>query len=270
MVFGGDFFHNEKVLDLKIFVGVCEILKNFGKPTYFIVGNHDVYGNSLNYYKQSSLNFIATLIPQFFKPIFQDIQLQDVILYGCHSYNDLQYTINRIQRREDKLQVMIDHHMIYDKNIPSTQVFTPKQLGENNLDLILSGHVHMGYKLQKYGRTSYYNPGSLTRMSADLKNFKVKMAIINTDGKNFIIDQYFPHIIDGDLVFKENVFSGIEKIAKLQLKENKTDLIQQLKHFQTLKASSSSIFQLLNKIAVQQNIDKDVINYISKFQKKII
>lgn len=268
MVFGGDFFHTDKVVDLKIFVTVCELLRNFGKPTYFIVGNHDVYGNSLNYYKQSSLNFIATLIPQYFKPIFEDIELDDIVLYGCHSYNDLNYSIENIKRRQDKLQVMIDHHMIYDKSIPSTQIFMPKQLGENNLDLILSGHVHMGYKLQSYGKTSYYNPGSLTRMSADQKDFKVKMAIISTQKKSLKIDQYYPSILDGDLIFKQNIFSGIEKIAKLQVQQQKTDLIQELKHFQTLKASSSSIFQLLNKIAVENNIDQSVVKYINRFQKK--
>lgn len=268
MLFGGDFFHTEKVMDLKIFITVCEIMKDFGKPTYFIVGNHDVYGNSLNYYKQSSLNFIATLIPQYFIPLFNTVELDDVILYGCHSYNDLEYTINSIQRRDDKLQIMLDHHMIYDKSIPCAQVVTPKELGQNNLDLILTGHVHMGYQIQKFGRTSYYNPGSLTRMSADAKNMKVKMAIVTNEGKNFNIEQYFPKILDGDLVFKENVFSGIQKIAKLQEEKGSDDLIESLKHFQTLKASSSSIFQLLNKIAEEQKIEKDVVAYINRFQLK--
>lgn len=268
MLFGGDFFHNEKVLDLKIFVNVCEIMKQFGKPTYFIVGNHDVYGNSLNYYKQSSLNFIATLIPEYFVPLFDVVQLDDVILYGCHSYNDLEYTINSVQRREDKLQIMLDHHMIYDKSIPNAQVVTPKEIGENNLDLILSGHVHMGYQIQTFGKTTYYNPGSLTRMSSDAKDMKVKMAVINNTGKQYTIEQYFPKILDGDLVFKENVFSGIQKIAKLEQNSESTDLIQSLKHFQTLKASSSSIFELLNKIAVQQNVEQDVVKYINKFEVK--
>lgn len=268
MLFGGDFFHTEKVLDLKIFVKVCQIMKQFGKPTYFIVGNHDVYGNSLNYYKQSSLNFIATLIPQYFIPLFNPIQLDDVILYGCHSYNDLEYTIRNIPVRQDKLQILIDHHMIYDKSIPNAKVITPKQLGQNNLDLILTGHVHMGYQMQEYGKTTYYNPGSLTRMSSDMKNFKVKMAIFTTKDKNFTIEQYFPKILEGDLVFKQNIFSGIQKIAKLQEQHESTDLIQSLKHFQTLKASSSSIFELLNKIAEQQNIEKDIVDYINKFKVK--
>lgn len=268
MLFGGDFFHTQKVLDLKIFVTVCEIMKQFGKPTYFIVGNHDVYGNSLNYYKQSSLNFIATLIPQYFIPLFDNVQLKDVVLYGCHSYNDLQYTINNIQRRQDKLQILLDHHMIYDKSIPNAKVVTPKQVGQNNLDLILTGHVHMGYQMQKIGRTVYYNPGSLTRMSADAKDMKVKMAVINNNCKQFSIQQYFPKILDGNVIFKQNVFSGVEKIAKLQQNNESADLIQSLKHFQTLKASSSSIFQLLNKIAVEQNIEKDVVSYINKFEIK--
>lgn len=268
MLFGGDFFHTEKVMDLKIFVTVCEIMKDFGKPTYFIVGNHDVYGNSLNYYKQSSLNFIATLIPEYFVPLFNNIELNDVILYGCHSYNDLEYTINNIERNNDKLQVLLDHHMIYDKSIPNAQIVMPKQLGENNLDLILTGHVHLGYDIQRFGHTSYYNPGSLTRMSSDTKNMKVKMAIINNTGKQYTIEQYFPKILDGDLVFKENVFSGVEKIAKMQENEVAFDLVQSLKHFQSLKASSSSIFQLLNKIAVEQQVQKDVVDYINRFEIK--
>lgn len=269
MVFGGDFFQTEKVVDLKIFINVCKILKHFGKPTYFIVGNHDVYGNSLNYYKQSSLNFIATLIPEYFIPIFNPIELSDIILYGCHSYNDLNYTIEHIEKRNDKLQVLIDHHMIYNKSISCANVITPKELGSNNLDLILTGHVHMGYEAEKYGNTTYYNPGSLTRTSSDLKDMKVKMAVINTNGKNFTIDSYYPNIVDGDVIFKENIFSGIEKIAQLEKSDNtNTDMIETLKHFQSLKASSSTIFELLNKIAEEENISKDIVQYINKFERK--
>lgn len=268
MLFGGDFFHTDKVLDLKIFIGVCQILKQFGKPTYFIVGNHDVYGNSLNYYNQSSLNFIATLLPQLFVPLFEDVQLDDVILYGCHSYNDLQYSINRVEKN-NKLQVMLDHHMIYDKSIPCAKVITPSELGANNLDLILTGHVHMGYQMQTFGNTVYYNPGSLVRTSSDLKNMKVKMAIIQSDGKQFKLDNYYLSLLDGNSIFKENIFSGVQKIAQLQQSNQSQDVIQSLKQFQSLKASSSSIFELLNKIAKNENVQEKVVRYINRFEKKL-
>ena len=62
MTCGGDIFNTEKIIDLHIFLGLIEIMKGFGKPTYFIIGNHDIYGNSLNTYKNSSLNFVASLI----------------------------------------------------------------------------------------------------------------------------------------------------------------------------------------------------------------
>lgn len=266
MTFGGDFFHTHKVLDIGIIVSVCEILKQFGKPTYVLIGNHDIYGNSLNGYHDSTLSLLCTILPQLFVPLFNPIQLDDIIIYGCNTFNDLQYTIQHIEKRQDKFQLMLDHHMIYDKGINGTTIIHPKQLGENNLDLILSGHVHMGYPLYTYGNTSYYNPGSLSRTSRDLKDMKVSMAIISTNKKKFELGNFYPQILDGQTIFKQSVFSGIERITKLQ-QQHDVNSIESFKHFQQLKYSSSSIFELLGKLGSEKNISEDVINYINGFKK---
>ena len=158
--------------------------------------------------------------------------------------------------------------MIYDKGINGTTVIHPKQLGSNNFDLVLTGHVHMGYKLYTYDNTSYYNPGSLARTSRDLKDMKVSMAIIETKNKTFTLDNFYPEILDSSLIFKDNIFSGIQKVNKLQ-KERQINSVQSLKHFQQLKYSSSSIFELLKKIGEQKKIEASVINYINRFKGNI-
>ena len=268
MTFGGDFFHTHKVIDIQIIVTICQILKQFGKPTYVLIGNHDIYGNSLNGFHDSTLNLLCTILPDLFIPLLNTVQLDDIIIYGCNTFNDLDYTIEHIEKREDKFKLMLDHHMIYDKGINGTTVIHPKQIGQNNLDLILTGHVHNGYPLYTYGNTSYYNPGSFVRTSRDLKDLKVSMAVVQTNGKKFKLTNFYPQILQGDLVFKQNIFSGIEKVTKLQQQENRDiNSVQSLKHFQQLKSSSSSIFQLLNKIGNQNNVDKDVLNYIDRFKK---
>lgn len=268
MTFGGDFFHTNKVLDMKILVTVCQILKQFGKPTYVLIGNHDIYGNSLNGFHDSTLNLLCTILPDLFIPLLNPIQLQDIIIYGCNTFNDLDYTINQIVIDDNKFQLLLDHHMIYDKGINGTTIIHPKQIGQNSLDLILSGHVHMGYKLYSYGRTSYYNPGSLSRTSKDLKDLKVSMAIIQTNKKNFKLSNYYPQVLQGGLIFKQNIFSGIQKVVQLQKnQQHDIDSIQSFKKFQQLKYSSSSIFQLLQKLGIQHNTDKQIIKYINKFKK---
>lgn len=266
MVCGGDVFNTHTVISLNIFIGLIEVMYSFGKPTYFIVGNHDIYGNSFNSYKISPLNFIASAIPNLFIPIFDAIELDDVILYGCNTFNNLQYCIDHIPVNDKKFQVLVDHHMLYDKNIPNAQVIHLNDVGSNNADLILSGHVHMGYKLQKIGSTSYFNPGALLRTSYDLRNLEVKMGVIENEGKNFKIDLFFPKKVDGKLIFKENIFSGIEKIAQMELKPQKDGAIDSLKHFLELKESSLSVFDLLERIAIENNKDPKIMGFINKFK----
>ncbi len=268
MVCGGDIFNTEKVMDLNIFLGLVDIMYNFGKPTYFIIGNHDIYGNSLNTYKDSSLNFISSLIPKLLIPIFDKVELDDIILYGCNTFNNVNYCIDHIPENSNKFQVLIDHHMLYDKRMPGAEVIYIKDLGSNNADLVLSGHVHMGYKLQKFGNTSYFNPGSLLRTASDLKKLKVKMGVIENKGKDFSLDLFFPTIVDGDLIFKENVFSGIEKIAKMEMEERDVNSVESLKHFLELKESSSGVFDLLERIAHENNTDHKIIDFINRFKRK--
>lgn len=267
MICGGDVFNTEKIMDLKIFLGLLEIMSDFGKPTYFIIGNHDIYGNSLNTYKDCSLNFISSLIPNLLIPIFDKIELDDIILYGCNTFNNIHYCLDHIEKNSEKLQVLIDHHMLYDKKIPGADVIFIKDLKKNNADLVLSGHVHMGYKIQKEKDTTYFNPGSLLRTSCDLKNLKVKMGIIESVGKKFEIDLFFPTIVEGDLIFKENIFSGIEKLSKMQLNESSSNSAESLKHFLELKDSSINVFDLLSKIAKENNIDPNIMKFIYKFNK---
>ena len=95
------------------------------------------------------------------------------------------------------------------------------------------------------------------------------MAIIQSDGKQFKLDNYYLSLLDGNSIFKENIFSGVQKIAQLQQSNQSQDVIQSLKQFQSLKASSSSIFELLNKIAKNENVQEKVVNYINRFEKKL-
>lgn len=264
MLHGGDVFNTHKISSYDLLLELRDIIDSVSFPTYFIVGNHDVYGLSFSYYNKSTLYFMSRICKNFI-PIMDSIELDELVLYPCHTWNDPEYCIKQKQSI-NKPKVLLVHHLLDCGENSFTNLDT-KNFGETDYDLILAGDLHNGFGLHSFGKTSYYNPSSLARTSRTYINNKPKMGVFTLKDKKFELEEFVIDVLNGNQIFKEELFKNIneDNYEGMNMTEESMELIN---NFKQIKAKSDSIFSLIDNFIQKENIPQEVINYIYTFKDK--
>ena len=262
MICGGDILDTWKIYSYDVILELIQIFTKSSIPTYFIIGNHDMYAGNIQTYPTTTLHFISEisnlLNTNKLIPIIEPIELDECILYGCHTFDKPIEFVNKIEKN-DKFQIAISHHLIHDKET-HFDVISSKSFKNANIDLLLTGDLHSGYELHKRNNISFYNPGALARTSTHSKNRKVKMGMFTIDNNIFELEEYFPTQMDGDKVFKDD--ADTKEFYEIEL-----DADEFIENFDEMKKASIDIFQLLQLAKGHYEIKSELMDYINKFRQ---
>ena len=118
-----------------------------------------------------------------------------------------------------------------------------------------------GYDRFEHENTVYYNPGSLARTSREER--KPKAAIFTIDrflnSWDINIDEFFP-------ICEEHPFPD-EKPEEVKVSDE-MDSSDYIESFEKFKSESKDIFERLEKVGLEHNIDKEILEYIKSKQGK--
>ena len=273
MIHGGDVFNRVSINEKKnsIFNRLRKIIVTSKIPSYFILGQHDI-NYSFETYEKSSLKMLSESCDGKFELLKEKKEINGCLFVPSHVYDDVQEVCSKIEHFETPV-VAVAHCLLYDtKSMFNTISVAETSLKTENINLVLSGDLHCGFKFQKHNKTYFYNPGSLLRKARDQKDRIPKVAI-------FTISQFFGNwqieleeieldCLNGNACFTPEKEERKEVSKELEVIE-KNDITDFTKELSSVEVKSISIFDFLNERANAENLDKKVLDRILSYQDKI-
>lgn len=187
---GGDLFDSPNCPTWMVYK-LVEIFKTYPAPIYGIVGNHDIYGWELKSIDRSQIGvLIAAGVYKSLDlmPATEQLKIGRFDITGGPLDNkdaSIDSLFRFVDANEDPDRISI--HLIHHSILPSSRYLQGGIRVEDidpavNLDLLLVGHVHMGYgEHVSAGGTCVYNAGSLARVTRDENGYvndQVKILLI--------------------------------------------------------------------------------------------
>ncbi|SHH51606.1 metallophosphoesterase family protein [Tepidibacter thalassicus] len=265
VLFGGDLFDSPNVSNA-VAGKIAEIFKKFNR-IIGIAGNHDLFGNNIDNIKSTQLGLFekAGLIELLFrgkKTIIckNDLKVQITATpshFGIDEEDiEQDYVVSEVDKDVDK-SIHIIHGMLMEKEInPHMKVVTIDRICHTKADLTLSGHYHRGFSPVNVDGKYFANPGSLSRVSADINEINRKVGVLYIEiSKNNIKLEFIPlRQKKGEDVLDR---SHIEKNLFREIKVE--EFMREIKVASTIQ--STDIKNIVRKIASNKELDKSVIDY---------
>jgi len=165
-LFGADLFHSPEVSN-SCASRVAKALREFQRPIYTAVGSHDHYTYQWKTLHRTSLGLLdAAGVLQIVK--------KRVIIDNCafsfshhsHIENQTPKDLLRLDPLESNCNyhVHVIHNALYPTTLPGDYILTKDYPKENNVNLVLSGHIHTPFSDEQNG-ILFLNPGSLLRVA---------------------------------------------------------------------------------------------------------
>ena len=178
VAFGGDFFNSQRVFSYEVISGAMDVVCGSKLRTYMVVGEHDLYGHSMETYKASTLAFMARHCANI-SILWEPLDFGEVVLYGKHEPDKIEDAM-AVQVDPDKVNVLVCHELLTPNPMPFDVVDTAT-LGKGPYDLVLSGDLHDGFDTHRVGDTYFVNPGSLTRRTTADADRWPQVAVIEVE-----------------------------------------------------------------------------------------
>ena len=256
VVFGGDFFNSHRIFNYEIIDEAIQIIDRFGKPTYAIVGQHDLVGYNKDTYRSSTLHFLEKY-STCFSTMWEPVELGDMVLYPCHTFDNFEAAFDVSVSRKKK-SVLVAHHLItketkpYDTYLVSS--FTPCRYS-----MVLFGDYHGGMEMTTAeDGTVVYSPGALARLAISDRNHIVKVGIITCAPKKDIQVKERPlnSALPPEECFGQSILEEIRETADM------TDASAFVESILDMEKQCVDVFELIERVAKQQDLREDVLEYI--------
>ena len=263
ILFGGDLFDRHREFSFELFKGVFNVFNEFKIPIYYIMGNHDERGYRWQTIDKSNAGFIKDIMPNKFFFIEEKVNLYGINIYACHAGEDILEKSNKIIRDEKgSPNILIAHCLLSDdNNIGNINI---NKITNSNIDLVLSGDLHYGYKFQQNSSGVYcYNPGSILRLSSVDNKRIPKIGIFEL--KDFM-GGWMPTFkeIELNCLKAEEIFP--EKEEKIEVKKDLLIKGSYIEAFKEFKRNSKDIFEVLEKVGEKNGISKKVLEMIKTYK----
>ncbi len=260
MAFGGDFFNNHRIFSFNVIGDAQDIVCDTDVRTYSCIGEHDLYGHSLNTYSTSTLAFFLRRCAQM-EVLHEPLEVvPGFVLHAKHEPEDM---FEAMKRPVDpsKCNILICHELITCNRAPYEVIHT-STLTPCPFDLVVSGDLHDGYEPHEVDGTWFCNPGSLARRNINEGQRVPKIAIIEIEKGQIPIIEYrmLRCAKPGDDVFGESV---VEVASSADAVNSK--FAEQLMSFE---AEAVDVHDLIQKVARAVGLRRPVADYLATKKEK--
>ena len=251
-------------------------------PLIGVVGNHELYGETMKSFEKTSLAFLQkigfmNLVTKDSPITFQDKDGTKITITGTNYDYDLDRDEDRngyiIDNKTSDYHIHIVHGMMLkSKNdIFKAYTLTDDIIEKTQADITLCGHYHDGFTTVKKNGKYIINPGSVTRQSISASNQKrkIKVVLIDITKENGI---QIKNINLKSAVPAEKVFNLEKKEEKIKLSEKLEKIKKQVE--ETNIAKGNTIEEIVVNIAQNKNLkdstrDK-IVHLLSDTMKEMI
>lgn len=257
VAFGGDFFNSQRIFSYDVISDAMDIICGSSLKTYMVVGEHDLYGHSIETYRSSTLAFFVKRCGNV-EILWEPLDFGELVLHGKHEPDKMDKFINA-QVDNSKVNVLVCHELLAPEQGPFEIVET-RTLRNFPFDLVVSGDLHCGFDTHVVDRTCFCNPGSLARRTTADAGRWPQVAIVNIEKGN-IPDIEIRRLSCGKAGY--DVFG--ESIAELaRSNDHEFDGEEFTEKMMEFEAESTDIHELVQKAGKKAGIRKEVLEYLAK------
>lgn len=195
---GGDWFHTPRVA-YSLYNEHQRILRRLRKKgikVYFVPGNHDLYGYSMDTINQTAVGSLANagLITLLTDKRSHKIDMGafNVVLHGkqYHSEIDDNPMLDYYVKKKGDYDFLFSHGMLLQKPFHPDVKYTLTKDVVTEADAVFNGHYHPGYDIHEINDTMFVNPGSTGRDEGSVDSLKriPQYAMIEVDANGFTVD----------------------------------------------------------------------------------
>lgn len=254
VLFGGDFFNKHRIFSYDLIHEALKIICGSGLITYAVQGQHDLVGYNRESYASSTLAFLENYSRGAFETLWKPILLGDFNIHPCHWFDDFDLCL-KTETERGLNSVLLAHKSITMKKHPFETILTKNIKSE--FELILNGDIHSGHALHKIGKTQFYNPGSISRMSIKDKPRKPKIALIES-GSEIRLTEIALQNVQAD-VFNFNILEELPEISE-QPTAGGDKFFEEIME---LEKSATDLGDLIHKFGKQKDVSVKILDYIS-------
>lgn len=255
VLFLGDFYNSHRIYSYDLINDIIEIIDSTELKTYSLVGQHDLAGYNMDTYSTSALCFTERHCKNLHTMWGPTKLGEKVICYPCHAYDDFNKALASPVLETD-FNILAAHKLItMTKAVYETYVIS--DFCPCVYDLIIFGDLHTGLEVTKYEGNTIWSPGALARQAISEVKRKVRIGIVEVEGKECEINEIFlKSAKPAEEVFQVRHIENIRKRTQL----NDSDGF--IERIQGIEMESVDIFDLLDKVAREKKVKKEVINLI--------
>ena len=255
-------------------------------PLITVRGNHDLFGNSNKNYEKTSLfqleeAGVVSLVTKENPLILTDKKTGfKVAISGSNYHTNIDKQPNRedyiLEKKSADLDILLVHG--YGTNQDFGTLFSHTNvntLGETVADLTIIGHDHIGFDPVTINGKTFVNPGSIIRLSNDLKEIKrrpkVMIIEIDDDDKVSLRFRELTTALDASLVL-DRTKTDAKKEEKEKMKEIGTIIDNA-----TSQSKSESIVDIVKDVAETTMVNDELLisdkltkELMSRFSDKMV
>lgn len=254
VICGGDLFNSPDV-SKAIISEYIKVFKQWQIPFLTVVGSHDYFGYQPKTIPRTALGVLeaADIVHILDKEKGYDLG-DKIIVKGIHHSYDLDTNPKNYFVEKDKekciLLIEVVHGMVMDK--PFFDEYTLIKDIKTEADLMLCGHFHPGWELQKVNDTLFINPGSLGRVE-NIERLNSPSIVILDIGEEI----NYEIVPLKCAVPSENIFKTVTKLGS----EMSGKILEFMK---TLSTKTENLERqdaksLVLRIAKEEKVDKEVV-----------
>lgn len=165
----GDFFDDDEESSVVLANELINISKDFYFTPLTLVGNHDITETILTNQNMLQLFINTGTLLEIkdndisFKVIIAGKQVE---IGGTHYGSKIPKKIKKTSQKTDKVVWITHHDLYFGKGYENMNFLHPI----DSVDLAVNGHIHQTQNEIQHGKTTWCNPGNITRVSRDMED----------------------------------------------------------------------------------------------------
>ena len=264
VVFLGDIFHRKRPNYVSHFLVnlLQRFFDEFYSPPFILIGNHDVplASKGLEWYPIGSLRNVDLVDSPM------DWSVGDALLLFYPGHIDFSYEL--LAEFVDKYAlksrtILFVHNAISEMHLPFTYLH-PKNLMSLGVSDVVFGHIHTRYGPKKFGRTVFFDPGAVMRVSRAKSDLELQPAVAIVDLDKEGLESYT--IVELEVEDAYNVFdvAGLEAAKSTEVA--RTQFIEALDTFD-IGSSSDYLLEQIKRAVISDDLKQLIISTLEQMME---